>query len=165
MNIVIRQATSSDAAEIAEIYKYYVENTAISFETSAPDTNEICRRINVILQNGLPYIVAVHNGKIVGYANAHYWKERAAYYRTWETSVYVLKSETSQGVGTQLMTNIINYARTFGCHTLIACITAENMSSRHFHEQLGFQQTSMFRQVGFKLGRYLDVTDYQLVLD
>ena len=47
---------------------------------------------------------------------------------------------------------------------LVACITYGNESSIKFHERLGFEQVSHFKQVGMKFGRTLDVVDYQLIL-
>lgn len=163
-NINIRIATAGDAAQISEIYRYYVEQTVISFETVAPDVYEMQERIERLVRDGFPYIVAEQEGRIVGYAYAHLWKERAAYKQTWETTVYVDREYSSAGIGHRLMKMLIQDARTRGCHALIACITAENTRSRHFHEQLGFRLVSEFHQVGFKHDRYLDVTDYELLL-
>lgn len=164
MNVTIRQATQADALEIARIYQYYVEQTTISFETTAPGVEEMCRRIDLFTSSGFPYLVAEAHSRILGYAYAHPWKERDAYRHTWETTVYVKHGEQAKGVGKRLMQALIDIARNLECHALIACITAENIASRLFHESLGFQMASEFHQVGFKQGRYLDVTDYQLIL-
>ncbi|MDE6792697.1 MAG: GNAT family N-acetyltransferase [Muribaculaceae bacterium] len=50
------------------------------------------------------------------------------------------------------------------CRSLIACITAENEESCRFHERLGFERVSLFREVGVKFGKWLDVADYQMRL-
>ena len=68
------------------------------------------------------------------------------------------------GIGQVLMDHLIKECRERGYMSLIACITAENEGSRRFHERLGFSQVSDFKRVGYKFGRYLDVTDYQLQL-
>lgn len=161
---LIRRATQADAKEIADIYRHYVEHTTISFETIAPDSLEISKRITSFTNRDLPYIVAQHKGHIVGYAYAHPWKQRQAYNQTWETSIYLAKTFEHHGIGTLLMHTLIDEAKRLGCHALIACITSENTRSRTFHETLGFKQVSEFHQVGYKQGRYLNVTDYELLL-
>lgn len=38
---VIREVRKEDAGRLAEIYAYYVQNTAISFEYEAPSTHPV----------------------------------------------------------------------------------------------------------------------------
>lgn len=164
MNVNLRPATPADIAEIADIYRYYVEETAVSFETVAPDCDEMIRRLEIFSRGGFPYLVVEQEGHVVGYAYAHPWKERAAYSHTWETTVYLSKQCLGKGVGKLLMEKLIEECSLRGCHALIACITAENSTSRTFHERLGFSQVSLFKEVGYKMGRYLDVVDYEMRL-
>lgn len=160
----IRKVTTADSAAIADIYSRYVEETTISFETTPPDSSEMSLRISAI-SNSHPYLVSEdETGAIIGYCYAHPWKERAAYSRTWETTIYLSPKAMGNGVGKQLMERLITECRSHGCHALIACITAENTASISFHSSLGFQKVSHFREVGFKFGRYLDVVDMELLL-
>ena len=62
------------------------------------------------------------------------------------------------------MTHLIDECRRQGYHALIACITADNLSSLRFHQRLGFRQVSRFPKVGRKFGRWLDVIDLELIL-
>ncbi|MCC8115020.1 MAG: N-acetyltransferase family protein [Bacteroidales bacterium] len=159
----IRQATRADAEQIAQIYDPYVRNTAISFETDPVTTEQMADRITEISAHG-PYFVAEEHGRILGYAYAHPWKERAAYSLTLETTVYVSPTEKGRGIGTALMARLIDDCRRRGFTALIACITAENDASIIFHNRLGFEQVSHFHKVGYKLGRYHDVIDMELLL-
>ena len=77
--ITIRTATISDAPEILDIYGYYVANTAISMEYDVPSLAEFEKRVENTLEN-YPYLVAEQNGKILGYAYAGRFHERAAFY-------------------------------------------------------------------------------------
>lgn len=154
----------ADAAQIAEIYSYYVSDTAVSFETVPPTVDEMAARLTEITAR-FPCFAAVDpEENIVGYCYAHPWKERAAYGQTLETTVYLRRNYSGQGVGTLLMQRLIEECKICGYRSLIACITASNVSSREFHTRLGFNQVSDFKDVGFKFGRWLDVTDYQLML-
>lgn len=62
------------------------------------------------------------------------------------------------------MTHLIDECRRQGYHALIACITADNLSSLQIHHRLGFCQVSRFPKVGRKFGRWLDVIDLELIL-
>lgn len=160
----IRLAQQSDCPALARIYNHYVTETTVSFETTPVSTEEMERRMTTIQQH-YPYLVAEQEGEIVGYAYVHPWKERHAYHHTLETTVYLAPNCRHQGVGQRLVERLIEACRHTDCHALIACITAENTDSLHFHERMGFHQVSLFRQVGRKFGRWLDVIDMELLLD
>lgn len=161
---MIRPVTAADAAAIAAIYNEYVRHTTISFETE-PLTPEAMRARIEEYAARCPYLVDEENGIITGYCCAHPWKERAAYFRTWETTVYLHPQHQGRGIGTRLMQELIGRCCAAGCHALIACITADNTASREFHRRLGFSQVSHFHQVGCKFDRLLDVVDYQMLLN
>lgn len=160
---MIREVRPDDAAQIAEIYNRYILETTISFETQPLSAEDMRIRIEEI-SSYFPYFVAENNGKLTGYCYAHPWKERAAYCKTLETTIYLASEAKGRGLGTRLMTQLIKECRNRGYHALIACITAENEESCQFHERLGFKKVSHFEQVGQKFGRWLDVADYELML-
>ena len=78
LEVMIRFATEEDAEELLRIYSYYVENTAITFEYDTPALDEFKYRIRTI-KAMYPYLVSEVDGKIVGYAYANTFKDRAAY--------------------------------------------------------------------------------------
>ncbi|HIZ26128.1 GNAT family N-acetyltransferase [Barnesiella sp. An55] len=153
----------TDAAAITGIYNEYILHSTISFETQ-PLTVEAMHDRIAHIANQYPYFVAEEGGVIVGYCYAHPWKERAAYGHTLETTVYLSPESQSRGIGKQLMLKLIGECRARGYRALIACITGNNEASRTFHERLGFSQVSLFKEVGYKLGQWLDVVDYELLL-
>lgn len=162
---MIREVLTSDTEAICEIYNEYILHSTATFEVEPVTVEEVERRM-VEIPLRCPYLVWTgEGGRVDGYAYAHLWQERAAYGRTWETTVYVRRGCGGQGIGTALMGRLIEDCRRAKCHTLIACITAENAESRRLHERLGFRQVSQFREVGRKFGRWLDVTDYELILN
>ena len=159
----IRKVEIADAKAIVDIYNYYVENTAISFETEALTVNEMAERIKDI-SNKFPYFVYEKDGKILGYCYAHQWKERAAYSKTLETTIYIDKDVRHQGLGRIMVKLLIDLCRNEGYRALIACITQGNEASIKMHESLGFKQVSEFKEVGFKFDTWLDVVDLELLL-
>ncbi len=162
--LIIRKVELRDAAALARIYNYYVLNTTISFETEALSVEQMERRIALIAAE-CPYLVAEKDGQLLGYCYVHPWKDRAAYSLTAETTVYLNRSYTGAGLGTLLMRRLIEACREAGYAVLIACITGDNAESCVFHEKLGFERVSHFHRVGRKFGQWLDVVDYELILN
>ena len=160
---MIRKVSMTDCKTIIDIYNGYVKNSTATFETEPVSEDEMRQRISVIVSS-YPYLVYEIDGKIAGYCYAHAWKERAAYSKTWETTIYLSEKYKGKGIGRLLMAELIEECRTRGCHVLIACITSENEESRAFHLKFGFKQVSLFEKVGIKFGRRLDVVDYELLL-
>lgn len=153
----------SDSRSISEIYNHYIADTTVSFEVDCLSVEDMETRIAHIAER-YPYYVFEVNGKIMGFCYAHPWKERAAYEKTLETTVYLSHDAKYQGIGRQLMMRLIEECRQRGYVSLIACITAENIESCEFHKKLGFEKVSHFHKVGYKFNRFLDVIDYQLIL-
>lgn len=160
---MIRKVRIEDAAQICGIYNPFVTGSTVSFEERPVEVEEMKRRIREISEH-CPYLVYEEEGRVMGYSYVHPWKIRAAYSTTMETTVYVTPEAEGRGVGTVLMKNLIDDCRRMGVHSLIACITSDNERSIAFHEKLGFEAVSRFREVGRKLGRWLDVTDMELLL-
>lgn len=159
----IRRVCLADCNEIAAIYNGYVKDTVISFETEAVTEAEMAVRVASI-SSRYPYFVYEKDGKVAGFCYAHAWKEKAAYRHTLETTVYLAPEVAGMGIGTLLMHKLIECCRASGYRSLIACITAGNTASFALHKKLGFKQSSYFEKVGFKFGRWLDVVDYELLL-
>ena len=161
--IRLRIATPEDGAALAEIYGYYVKNTAISFEYEAPDKDEFSRRIEHKLEK-YPYIVAEIDGRPVGYAYASEFRERAAYDWDAELSVYVDKDERYNGVGQMLYTALIELLKAQNFVNLYAWITTPNPTSEKFHEKIGFSKLCEIPKVGYKNERWYGITWYCLSL-
>lgn len=160
---MIRPATTIDAFDIVSIYNHYIQETTVTFETESIPVQAMQKRISAISSEGIFLVYESVDG-IIGYSYAHPWKERKAFCHTWETSVYVSHKHQGAGIGRKLMEELISQCKRTGCHSLIACITANNEVSCKLHLQLGFQKVSHFIEVGYKFNQWLDTVDYELVL-
>lgn len=158
--IHLRAATPGDASALAEIYRYYVDHTQITFEYSAPDALEFAERIAHKLEK-YPYIVAEEDGKTIGYAYASELRERDAYRWDAELSVYVQIDRRSRGVGKRLYTALIELLRLQNFVTVYGCITDPNKPSTSLHEKMGFCYAGRFTATGYKNGEWLDVLWYE----
>ena len=162
-NVSIRMATEADAEEILKIYSPYVTDTAITFEYDIPSIAEISRRIKDTLQM-YPYIVTLEEKRIVGYAYASAFKERAAYNWAVETAVYLKQDCRGKGFGKKLYLTLEDILKRQNIINLNACIaytSVENMhlnnTSAAFHEHLGYSKVAHFTKCGYKFGTWYDM--------
>lgn len=161
----IRQATEEDAQELLDIYAPYITKTTITFEDVIPTLDNFKQRIRDISET-FPYLVAVDDdNKILGYAYAHLYGPRAAYAWTVEASIYVDHNYEGHGLGTELYQHLEDALKKQGVVNLMACVTEENDNSIRFHEKFGYKEVGTFQKVGFKFGRWLDVTWLQKTLN
>jgi phosphinothricin acetyltransferase len=161
---MIRLVKNDDAAAIADIYNYYVVNTAITFEESPVDVNIIADRI-ISITAQYPWYVWEEKGEIIGYAYAHRWHERAAYRYAAEDSIYLKQGYERRGIGKQLLERVIEDTRRQETHVLMAVITVPNEGSVGLHERLGFKKAGQFNEIGYKLGERRDVGYWELILE
>lgn len=158
---MIRPAEPGDAAAIAAIYTHYVLNSTISFEEAAVGAEEMARRVRAVQESGLPWLVAEHGGQVAGYAYATKWKERSAYRFSVETSVYLDGAFHGRGIASALYERLLDLLKQAGVHTAIGGIAQPNPASVRLHEKLGFEQVALFREVGRKFERWIDVGYWQ----
>jgi phosphinothricin acetyltransferase len=161
---MIRQIQIQDTGAICDIYNYYILNSFSTFEAEPVKPVEMENRIQ---QNttGFPWLVYIDNDEIIGYAYATAWKNRAAYKRSAETSVYLKHGCHGKGVGTQLYSELIELLKALNIHAIIGGIALPNDSSIHLHEKFGFEKVAHFREVGFKFGAWRDVGYWELIIN
>ncbi|MDZ7868891.1 MAG: arsinothricin resistance N-acetyltransferase ArsN1 family B [Rheinheimera sp.] len=164
MSYFIRPAQVTDTAAIATIYNHYVEHTAISFEEQAVPVDEMSNRINTILQQGLPYLVAVLGDDVVGYCYATPWKARAAYRYSVEVTVYLAATAQGRGIGYALYQQLFAVLKAAGYHAALGGIVQPNPGSVALHEKCGMTQVALLPDIGFKFGQWHSVGYWQLLL-
>ena len=103
-------------------------------------------------------------GTALGYAYASKWKGRCAYRFAVETTVYLDAPAHGRGLGRRLYERLLAALRESGMHVAIGGIALPNPASIALHEKLGFRKVGQFEEVGFKLGRWVDVGYWQVML-
>ena len=152
----IREASPEDAPRIAEIYSYYVNETAISFENTAPDSTEMERRIRETSAE-YPFLVLTDGGKIEGYAYAHRFSARAAYRRSAEVTIYLDRNAAGKGYGKSLYASLEERLKPLGIHNLYAIVMYPGEGSVEFHEKMGYRIVGKLTNAGEKFGRLWSV--------
>ena len=135
---LIRTASHADADVLREIYRPYVEATAISFELEVPTVEEFSRRITAAVQDW-SWLVAEVDGEPVGYAYGTAHRPRKAYWHSVETSAYVHGNYHRRGIARLLYTRLLGELRERGFGNAYAGITLPNEASVGFHRSLGFE--------------------------
>ncbi len=156
----IRCATLEDAPAIHAIYAPIVKETVISFEEVPPSIDEIARRIETTLQS-YPYLVAERDGQVVGYAYAGAHQARSAYRWSVEVTAYVAEDARRSGVGRALYGTLLPTLARAGFHAAFAGVTLPNPGSVGLLEAVDFKRIGVYREVGFKFGKWLDVGWWQ----
>lgn len=163
MEIMFRDARLADAARLVEIYRYYVEKTAITFEWTVPSVDEFRARMSKTMER-YPYLVAVQEGKIIGYSYVSPFVGRKAYDWSVETTIYLDHHVRHQGAGKKLYAAMEDILRQMHILNLNACIGYPKVedeyltkNSAQFHAHLGYTLVGKFHDSGYKFGRWYDM--------
>jgi L-amino acid N-acyltransferase YncA len=155
----IRPATEADLPAITAIYGDAVATSTVSFETEPPSVDAMSRRFGALLDGGYPYLVYTREGAVAGYAYAGPYHQRAAYRFTVEDSIYVARASRGGGIGGGLLAALIAECERLDFRTMVAVIAESgSTASAALHARLGFTPVGTLAAVGYKHGRWLDVT-------
>ena len=161
----IRSSRDDDIPAITAIYAHHVLHGVGSFEEEPPSAADMHRRRNEIVSRSLPYLVAEHSGRVVGYCYAGLFRPRSGYRFTLEDSIYVDPAEMGRGIGRVLLGQVLARCETLGYRQMVAVIGGrETVASIRLHEALGFVHMGVFEAVGFKFGRWIDIVVMQRAL-
>jgi L-amino acid N-acyltransferase YncA len=164
MTISLRPATPADIPAITAIYRQSVLGGTASYEIAAPDEAEMARRMDAILAQSYPYIVAEEESHLLGYAYAGPFRTRPAYRWLVEDSIYLAADAQGKGVGKALLKALIEQCTDLGFRQMIAVIGGASPASIGVHASLGFAHAGGITGSGFKMGQWLDTVFMQLTL-
>ena len=163
--MTIRKALQKDLPAMLEIYNYEVLNSTATMDIHPKTLEERQVWFDEHNTENHPLIVAEIDGKVVGYASLSRYREKEAYRRTVELSVYIDKEYRERGIASALMEYLIEEAKKDPeIHTIVSVITGENQASVNLHEKFGFSLCGRVHEVGKKFGRYLDIINYELIV-
>jgi phosphinothricin acetyltransferase len=162
-DIVIREVSLMDAPELVEVYRPYVEKTAITFEYEVPSVEEFTDRIKNISAK-YPYLVVEQDGRIIGYAYTSAFHVRKAYEWSAEMSIYLSDRCKGLGLGRKLYEILEDISYKQGITNLYACIGAPEKedeyltnNSINFHDHMGYKLIGRFTRCGYKFSRWYDM--------
>lgn len=167
MSLGLRDALPADMAAVADLYGRECLTGTATFELVPPSPAEIGARFDAVRAQGLPWLIAEVDDAFAGYAYLSPFRPRPAYRYGVEGSIYVEAAARGRGVGKALLVALMEAARHRGLRHVIGAISdsATSAASIALHGRLGFVHVGVYRQVGWKFDRWLDVTLMQLELD
>lgn len=164
MSVKIRQANNDDMSSVLEIVNYEILNTTAIWDY---DIRTLAQQETILKEkneNSFPFLIAEKEGKIIGFGTYGTFRHKIGYRFTVEHSVYVHKDYHGNGVGSILLKELIEIAKTQKLHTMIGVIDSENLGSIAFHKKLGFKEVGHIKETGFKFNRWLDSVFLQILL-
>jgi phosphinothricin acetyltransferase len=164
--ITIRDLTPADMPAVTAIYAHHIQHGTGTFDATPLSLEDMQARADKVRAQGLPWIVAVDEaGEVAGYAYAMQFHTRFGWRFTLENSVYIAPDRQRQGIGRLLMAELIPRCEKLGYRQMIAAIgDSENQGSIGLHRALGFEPAGVYKTVGLKFGRWLDVVLMQKAL-
>ena len=163
--LIVRPCFQQDLLFVQLIYAHHVLTGTGSFEIEPPSLPEMETRWARIVERSWPFVVASPASdlsRVLGFAYATQYRDRAAYARTFEVSVYSAPTTLRQGAGALMLSEVLVMLRDDGARQALAFIgDSANAASIGLHQKLGFRQAGVLRSVGEKFGRPLDVVIMQ----
>jgi L-amino acid N-acyltransferase len=159
----LRLATKADLPQINDIYNYYVSNSTCVWTTHLC-TEQEREQWFATHDDATPVLVADQDGKVVAWGTFSSFQTACTFHKTVENSIYVHHEFQRQGIGRQLLAELVHRAREKGFGSIVAAISADRAASLALHRAAGFEEVGRFQQVGYKFDRYLDLVYLQLRL-
>jgi phosphinothricin acetyltransferase len=162
----IRSAVLDDLPRLLEIYNHYVVNTHVTFDVEPVSLDARKRWFEGFANDG-PHrlIVNESNGGVDGYASSGTFRNKIAYRRSVESSIYLDVDACGAGVGRNLYATLLkDLENEDEVHRVYGGVALPNDASIALHERFGFERVATFSDVGFKFERYWDVAWFELSL-
>lgn len=151
--LTIRSAQSGDLQSVAEIYSAGIAERVATFETAPRTVDDIRSWV----EDGQPFIVAVENGQVVGWARAGAYSDRCVYQGVGEHAVYVHPNARGCGIGKKLLIELCAESDRRGLYKLTSRLFPENEPSRAAHRAAGFEEIGVQRRHAKLDGQWRDV--------
>jgi phosphinothricin acetyltransferase len=160
--VEVRPATANDLAALNDIYNQYVTEAHYTFDVE-PMTMETRREwfTHYGTTGRHRLMVAVSEGRAIGYASNSSFRPKAAYETSVETTVYLAHESVGRGAGSRLYEVLFRHLEREDVHRAYAGIALPNPASIALHERFGFKRVAHFTEQGRKFGRYWDVAWYE----
>lgn len=163
-NYRVRLAAVDDAEAISRIYNQGIEDRVATLETE-PRTPEERRRWLAGRSPRHPVIVAENeHGEVVGWGSLNPFNPRDAYRYVADFSVYAERSYRGKGVGTALLTRLIELGREHGFHKLVLSAFPSNTGGMALYAKLGFRTVGVYREQGLLDGQWVDTIAMEKLL-
>ena len=162
-HIQFAEITGPDLEIVKEIYNYYVLYSTATYYTELVSVEDLRQFVHIGHEKYKSYMV-LYDGAICGFCYLSPYKNRQAYNRTAEISLYLKPEFTGRGIGKTVLAYLEKVAADKGIAVLIGIISGDNEGSIKLFERCGFEKCAHFKQIGEKFNKILDVVCFQKIL-
>ena len=157
---VIRDAAPADFDRINEIYNWTIVDNHVSFDTEPWDRD---RRAAWWKERdpALQFLVAEIDGTVQGLTYSSWYRPKLAYRTTAETTIVLDMDHLGIGLGTRLLTALLDRLAAQDLHMAVAIIALPNDASVALHRKLGYRSVGVLHDAGRKYGRYWDTEIFE----
>jgi len=145
---------------VAAIWNHYIRETSVTFNAQEKSAEEVA----ALIRTRPAFFVALDQGRVTGFATYGQFRGGVGYARTMEHTIQLAPDASGRGHGRALMTAVEDHARAGGAKSMFAGVSGENPEGRAFHARLGYVETAILPQVGWKFGRWMDLVLMQKFL-
>ncbi len=155
----LHDATEADLPDVLALYRHYVRNSVVTFDEKPPTLAAFRAKFRHLQKLGYPFRVARSpQGTLLGYAYVFPFREKSAFRKTVESSIYLGPAATGRGLGTALLGDLIEHCTSAGLKEIIAVIADQGAeASLALHQRFGFVETGRMGKVGFKFQRWIGI--------
>lgn len=157
-------ATPADIPAILTIWNPLIRDSVVTFNAAEKSAADIAQMIEDKARAGHGFFVARRDGKVAGFAAYGQFRAGVGYSRTMEHTIILAEGARGLGLGRALMAAVEDHARAGGAHSIFAGVAGENHQARAFHAAMGYRETVILPQVGYKFGRWMDLHLMQKML-
>jgi len=155
----LRSATLEDMPAVLGLYRHYVRNSVVTFDEKAPTLAAYKSRFLHLQKLGYPFRLALSpTGTLLGFAYVFPFREKSAFRKTVESSIYLGPAALGRGLGRTLLGDLIDHCEKAGLREIIAVIVDQGAeASLALHTGFGFVETGRMGKVGYKFDRWLGI--------
>jgi len=165
MDYYIKTCTEAQLPEILDMFNDAIINTTSVYDYKPRTMEFMMEWYNSKLKAHFPVIGLFDSqNALLGFGTYGSFRSRPAYKYSVEHSIYVCNGMRGKGYGKILLSEIIKTANKEDYHVLVGGIDADNKTSIKFHEKMGFEFAGTIKHAGYKFGKWLDLSFYQLIL-
>lgn len=158
MIIKIIQINEIHLREAHKLYNYYIINSYANFEETEINFKTFYSNYKSIIDNNLPYLVALDNTKVIGIAYLNKFRDKSGYRFAFENTIYIKSEYIKEGIGSKLLEKLINISKkNKNIKKIVAVIGGtDSKGSLKLHQKFGFKKSGVLKEIGFKHNKWID---------
>ena len=158
MKLRIERISKTNLRAAHTIYNYWIINSYSNFEEKKITFRDFCKNYKNIIENKLPYLVALYEEKVVGIAYLNKFRDKSGYRFAFENTIYVHNEHINQSIGSKLLKELINISKkNKNIKIIVAVISSvDSEGSIKIHKKLGFKKSGILKKIGFKNNKWID---------